>query len=76
MIAAGVSDVEGEAGRCSKSFDLGRPGLLRGRPMFANHQSPAERQHHGCRKPRRANRLSISDSRRWSGQQSAESFTE
>ena len=28
MIAAGVSDVEGEAGRCSKRFDLGRPGLL------------------------------------------------
>jgi len=28
MIAAGVSDVEGEAGRCSKRFDLGRPWSL------------------------------------------------
>ena len=28
MIDAGVQMCEGEAGRCSKSFDLGRPWLL------------------------------------------------
>ena len=75
MIDAGVQMCEGEAGRCSKSFDLGRPWLL-GDGLSS--QTTKVRPNVGASVAANLadEQISISDSRRRSGQQSAESFTE